>query len=69
MPTTAPAPRSAAEAAHLLARDGKHVHLVSEGHSTCLKGTCGPEPLTLPATVTERVRLARLSLAVGIRRL
>jgi len=62
-------PNPAAEAAHQLARDGHHVHLVSDGHSTCLKGCCGPAPIELPAATRERARLARLSLAVGIRRL
>jgi hypothetical protein len=68
MPDITTAPRSAAEAAHLLARQGKHVHVVSEGHSTCLKGCCEPEPLTLPDTVRERARLTRLTLAVEARR-
>lgn len=68
MSDTISAPRSAAEAAHQLARQGKHVHLVSEGHSTCLKGCCGPEPLTLPETVRERARLTRITLAVEARR-
>jgi hypothetical protein len=62
-------PNPAAEAAHQLARDGRHVHLVSEGHSTCLKGTCDPAPVPLPETVRERARLIRLSLDLGIRRL
>ncbi|MER6956024.1 hypothetical protein [Streptomyces sp. NPDC000618] len=62
-------PNPAAEAAHQLARDGKHVHLVSEGHSTCLKGCCDPAPIELPAATRERARLVRLSLAIGIRRL
>lgn len=35
-----PAPRTAAEAAHLLAAEGNHVHLVSEGESTCISGEC-----------------------------
>ncbi|MGW0942918.1 hypothetical protein ACWD4O_10250 [Streptomyces sp. NPDC002623] len=69
MPTRSPAPRTAAEAAHLLARDGHHVHLVSDGHSTCLKGCCDPAPIELPAATRERARLVRLSLAIGIRRL
>ncbi|MGW6210977.1 hypothetical protein [Streptomyces sp. NPDC055109] len=34
-----PAPRTAAEAAHLLAREGHHVHLVSED-IVCLAGRC-----------------------------
>lgn len=62
-------PNPAAEAAHQLARAGHHVHLVSEGHSTCLKSCCGPAPLEMPAATRERARLTRLSLAVGIRRL
>ncbi|MGM9380325.1 hypothetical protein [Streptomyces antibioticus] len=41
---TTPAPCSAAEAAHLLAAQGAHVHLVSEGQGTCLKGTCNLLP-------------------------
>jgi hypothetical protein len=64
MPDTSTAPRSAAEAAHALAREGAHVHLVSDGHSTCLKGTCATPPLDLPDTVRERARLTRLILAV-----
>ncbi|MEU5077087.1 hypothetical protein AB0G76_36895 [Streptomyces asoensis] len=64
-----PAPRTAAEAAHLLAREGKHVHVVSDGHSTCLAGRCGPAPIDLPAATRERARLARLSMSVGIHRL
>ncbi|MGJ5826053.1 hypothetical protein [Streptomyces ossamyceticus] len=68
MPHIPTAPHSAAEAAHQLARQGAHVHLVSEGHSTCLKGCCGPEPLTLPDTVRERARLTRLTLAIEAQR-
>ncbi|WP_392967244.1 hypothetical protein [Streptomyces sp. LN245] len=34
-----PAPRTAAEAAHLLASQGHHVHLVSED-TVCLRGGC-----------------------------
>ncbi|MFD6024545.1 hypothetical protein [Streptomyces griseoluteus] len=49
MPTTATtgksAPRSAAEAAHHLARQGKHVHIVSEGQGVCLKGRCNLVPV------------------------
>ena len=62
-------PNPAAEAAHQLARGGAHVHLVSEGHTTCLKSCCGPVPLELPAATRERARLARLAMAVGIHRL
>jgi hypothetical protein len=69
MPHTLTAPRSAAEAADLLARDGHHVHLISEGHSTCLKGCCGPVPLDLPATTRERANYARLAMVYGISRL
>jgi hypothetical protein len=69
MPATVEAPRSAAEAAHLLAREGKHVHLVSDGEPTCLKGCCGPTPVPIPLAVQERARLARISLAFQIRRL
>ncbi|MYU24746.1 hypothetical protein [Streptomyces sp. SID8352] len=47
MPTQTEAPRTAAEAAHLLATQGAHVHIVSEGHGTCLEGTCNLLP-TLP---------------------
>jgi hypothetical protein len=68
-PPNVQAPRSADEAAHLLARDGRHVHIVSEGHSTCLKGCCEPEPLELPAATRARATAVRLSLAIGIRRL
>ncbi|MFF7290680.1 hypothetical protein [Streptomyces griseorubiginosus] len=42
------APRSAAEAAHLLARQGKHVHIVSQGHGSCLKGACNLLPQLPP---------------------
>ena len=66
MPDTLTAPRTAAEAAHLLASEGKHVHLVSEAHSTCLAGACGPTPVELPASVRERARLVRISLADGV---
>ena len=69
MPQITPAPDRAAEAAHLLARDGRHVHLISEGQSTCLKGCCGPVPLELPAATRERAQYMRLSLTLGIRRL
>jgi hypothetical protein len=69
MPATTEAPRSAAEAAHLLAREGKHVHLISEGHRTCLKGCCDPAPVLLPFAVQERARLARISLSFQIHRL
>lgn len=69
MPDTTTAPRSATEAAHLLARDGHHVHIVSEGHSTCLAGSCGPTPLPLPAATQARANAIRLSLAVGIHRI
>ncbi|WP_328544592.1 hypothetical protein [Streptomyces europaeiscabiei] len=67
MPGHSSAPRSAAEAAHLIARQGRHVHLVSDGHSTCLKGTCAAPPLDLPDTVRERAHLTRLTLAVEAR--
>jgi hypothetical protein len=69
MPQTTTAPRSAAEAAHLLAREGRHVHLVSDGHSTCLKGCCGPVPLELPAATRERANYSRLAMQYGISRL
>lgn len=69
MPAVVEAPRSAAEAAHLLAREGRHVHLVSEGESHCLKGVCGIVPIELPSTVQERARLIRLALKVEIRKL
>lgn len=36
--TTAPA--TAAEAAQLLAAEGKHVHLVSEGGAVCISDHC-----------------------------
>ncbi|MEV6124859.1 hypothetical protein AB0M23_30865 [Streptomyces sp. NPDC052077] len=48
MLTQTEAPRSAAEAAHLLAAQGKHVHIVSEGQATCLKGTCHLHPVLPP---------------------
>lgn len=69
MLATTEAPRSAAEAAHLLAREGRHVHLVSEGESHCLRHSCGVAPLELPSTVQERARLIRLALKVEIRKL
>ncbi|MFJ8023352.1 hypothetical protein [Streptomyces sp. NPDC096311] len=69
MPATTAAPRSAAEAAHLLAKTGAHVHLVSEGEATCLKGCCFPNPVTLPVAVLERARLARISLNFQVHRL
>ncbi|MGR3870968.1 hypothetical protein ACUXZZ_20540 [Streptomyces graminifolii] len=62
-------PNPAAEAAHQLAKTGAHVHYFSEGHSTCLKGCCGPIPLELPTATRERARLTRLAMAVGINRL
>jgi hypothetical protein len=34
-----PAPRTAAEAAHLIASEGHHVHLVSED-TVCIPGRC-----------------------------
>lgn len=69
MPAIATAPRSAAEAAHQLAREGKHVHYVSEGHSSCLKGCCGPVPLDLPAATRERANYSRLAMRYGINKL
>lgn len=48
MPARPEAPRDAVEAAHLLARAGKHVHVASEGHQTCLKGTCNTLPMLPP---------------------
>ncbi|MFI8531789.1 hypothetical protein ACIGMX_16305 [Streptomyces aquilus] len=69
MPTLTTAPRSAAEAAHLLAQDGHHVHIVSEQHSTCLAGLCGPAPLQLPAATRQRTDAVRLSLTRGIERI
>jgi hypothetical protein len=69
MPATNEAPRSATEAAHLLAKTGAHVHLVSDGEPTCLKGCCGPTPVQLPLAVQERARLARIALSFRIHRL
>lgn len=34
------APATAAEAAQLLAAEGKHVHLVSEGGAVCISDHC-----------------------------
>ncbi|MFE4051226.1 hypothetical protein [Streptomyces sp. YIM B13518] len=48
MPDAPTAPRSAAEAAHQLAKQGRHVHLVSEGQGVCLKGTCDLLPVLPP---------------------
>jgi precorrin-3B methylase len=39
---TQPAPRTAAEAARQLADEGKHVHLVSDGDTTCVSKDCQP---------------------------
>ncbi|MEU0040232.1 hypothetical protein [Streptomyces sp. NPDC006333] len=69
MLTTTTAPRSAAEAAHQLAREGKHVHLISDGEPRCLKGCCYPTPVELPPAVLERARLARISMSFQIHRL
>jgi hypothetical protein len=33
-------PRTADQAANLLAEQGKRVHIVSEGHARCLPDTC-----------------------------
>ncbi|MDH6435594.1 hypothetical protein M2158_004071 [Streptomyces sp. SAI-144] len=66
-PPNVQAPRSAAEAAHLLAQAGHHVHVVSDGHSTCFKGCCEPAPLELPAATRARAQAVRLSLASPIR--
>lgn len=69
MPATIEAPRSAAEAAHQLAKTGAHVHLVSDGHSTCVRGGCGPTLAQIPTAVREQARLARIALNFEIRRL
>lgn len=69
MPATTKAPRSAAEAAHLLAKQGKHVHLISEGHSSCIAATCGPKPLPIPEKVREHARLSRIALGFEIHRI
>ncbi|MEV8552573.1 hypothetical protein AB0L04_22490 [Streptomyces glaucescens] len=45
MPDRTEAPRSAAEAAHLLAMQGQHVHIVSEGQGVCLKQACDMLPV------------------------
>ncbi|MFB9464517.1 hypothetical protein [Streptomyces cinereospinus] len=45
MPDRTEAPRSATEAAHLLAKQGQHVHMVSDGQGACLKGTCNLLPV------------------------
>jgi len=42
-------PNHATEAAHQLAKQGKHVHIVSEGQGICLKGTCDLLPVLPPA--------------------
>lgn len=67
--THAPAPRTAAEAAHQLAATGAHVHLISEGHRTCLKGTCDLTPIELPASVRERTQLYRIATRFDTHRL
>lgn len=69
MPHTTTAPRSATEAAHQLAADGHHVHIVSEQHSTCLADRCGPAPLQLPTATRQRAEAVRLSLTRGIERI
>lgn len=62
-------PNPAADAAHQLAKTGAHVHLVSEGHSHCLKGCCEPAPLELPAETRKRADYSRLAMRYGINRL
>lgn len=69
MPATIEAPRSAAEAAHQLAKTGAHVHLVSDGHSTCVRGACGKTLVQVPAAVQEQARLSRIALSFEIRRI
>jgi hypothetical protein len=69
MPTTNLAPRSAAEAAHLLAKTGAHVHLISDGQSSCIRATCGPKPLPIPHAVREHARLSRIAMAFDAHRL
>lgn len=69
MPATIEAPRSATEAAHLLAKTGAHVHLVSDGHSTCVRATCGPKPVPIPAAVREHARLSRIAMRFDIHRI
>lgn len=69
MPATIEAPRSATEAAHLLAKDGAHVHLVSEGHSTCVRATCGPAPVFVPFAVQEHARLSRIAMRFDLHRI
>lgn len=63
MPATDNAPRTAREAAHQLARQGKHVHLVSEGQALCIRGGCGPKPVLIPTAVREHARLSRIAMA------
>jgi hypothetical protein len=41
------APRTALEAAELLAQQGKHSHLHSEHESVCISGHCTPMPRVL----------------------
>jgi len=70
MPTTTLAPRSAAaEAAHQLAKTGAHVHLISDGQSTCVQATCGPKPLPIPDKVREHARLSRIALRFDAHRI
>ena len=38
------APRTAAEAAQILAQQGRHSHLHSEGYSVCVSRDCTPTP-------------------------
>lgn len=54
MAATTEPPRTAAEAAHRLAQQGKHVHIVSEGQGICLKGTCDLLPVLHEAAARRR---------------
>ncbi len=69
MPAQTLAPRSATEAAHLLAMAGAHVHLISDGQSSCVRATCGPKPLPIPHAVREHARLSRIAMAFDVHRL
>lgn len=47
------APRTAAEAAQILAQWGHHSHLHSEGDSLCISGNCAPTPAVLGTSLLK----------------
>jgi len=46
-PTHCTAPRTAREAAELLAAQGKHSHLHAEHETICISGHCTPTPTVI----------------------